>query len=262
MDQIELRRCKSCQKDKSVDDFYVKDKKTGRRFSECKDCYNERTKKAYHDGGDAKRQAAKEYAANKYKADPEAGRKRTKAWRDAHPEDAKAIGRRSDSKRRATGKRKKYLEKNRDKIRERNSEYREAHKEEIDAYNASYRRDNRQKLKERQKEWREANPEAYREIHSRWKRANREKVNAATHRRRARLKGCSEHHTAEEWEALKAATHNTCLWCGRQEPEISLTKDHVVPVDHGGSNAITNLQPLCKSCNSKKHTGTTDFRKS
>jgi 5-methylcytosine-specific restriction protein A len=31
--------------------------------------------------------------------------------------------------------------------------------------------------------------------------------------------------------------------------------DHIVPVTHGGTHALTNMQPACKSCNSSKQAG-------
>jgi hypothetical protein len=48
-----------------------------------------------------------------------------------------------------------------------------------------------------------------------------------------------------------------CLCCGSTE---NLTLDHINPVKLGGKNSLDNLQPLCKSCNSKKGTKSTDYR--
>lgn len=48
-----------------------------------------------------------------------------------------------------------------------------------------------------------------------------------------------------------------CLGCGRVE---KLTVDHVVPLSLGGNNWPANLQPLCLSCNLKKHTKIIDYR--
>jgi 5-methylcytosine-specific restriction endonuclease McrA len=45
-----------------------------------------------------------------------------------------------------------------------------------------------------------------------------------------------------------------------QEPGIVLTRDHVVPLKHGGLNTIENIQPLCGSCNSRKHLKHIDYR--
>lgn len=57
----------------------------------------------------------------------------------------------------------------------------------------------------------------------------------------------------EIWENIKRRYNYTCPACGRIEPDIVLTKDHIVPITRGGTNDPDNLQPLCKSCNSRKH---------
>lgn len=61
-------------------------------------------------------------------------------------------------------------------------------------------------------------------------------------------------HVFAEWETLKAQYNWICPSCGKREPEIKLTEDHIVPLSKGGSDNIENIQPLCRSCNSKKST--------
>jgi len=58
----------------------------------------------------------------------------------------------------------------------------------------------------------------------------------------------------EAWELLKRLYDYTCPCCGKREPDIKLTKDHIVPVCMGGTSFIENLQVLCERCNAEKGT--------
>lgn len=59
-------------------------------------------------------------------------------------------------------------------------------------------------------------------------------------------------HTNWEWELLKKQYNYCCPACGKKEPIIILTKDHIIPISKWGCNLIENIQPLCKRCNSVK----------
>lgn len=61
-------------------------------------------------------------------------------------------------------------------------------------------------------------------------------------------------HTFGEWETLKAQYNWICAACKKQEPEIVLTEDHIISLSRGGSDNIENIQPLCRSCNTRKMT--------
>lgn len=79
--------------------------------------------------------------------------------------------------------------------------------------------------------------------------------------RRAKKMSAEGGHSVGEWETLKAQYNWTCPSCKKLEPEIKLTEDHIIPLSKGGSDNIENVQPLCKSCNCKKHTKTIKYIK-
>jgi 5-methylcytosine-specific restriction endonuclease McrA len=147
-------------------------------------------------------------------------------------------------------------------------------------------RDRTESHREYQKNWRQGHFEsrrayhkAYKEAHPdygrMWSEENRDKVREysrtryrnhpelsriSVNNRRARKKQAEGAFTQREWESLCAYYGYTCLHCGRREPDIKLTADHVVPLAQGGSNDISNIQPLCHSCNARKHTAIIDYR--
>lgn len=79
--------------------------------------------------------------------------------------------------------------------------------------------------------------------------------NRLMHNRNRRIKknGNGGSHTLEQWLQMKAYNAYLCADCGNIEPNIKLTEDHITPISLDGSNDISNIQPLCRSCNSRKN---------
>lgn len=50
-------------------------------------------------------------------------------------------------------------------------------------------------------------------------------------------------------KAVMESDNYKCNWCGSTD---NLTIDHIKPVVKGGEDCLSNLQTLCKSCNSSK----------
>ncbi|MFI6609293.1 HNH endonuclease [Streptomyces sp. NPDC050507] len=58
------------------------------------------------------------------------------------------------------------------------------------------------------------------------------------------------------WRRLRATAIAAQPWCSRCRTTGSLanplTGDHIVPLARGGTNVLSNVQVLCRSCNSSK----------
>jgi 5-methylcytosine-specific restriction endonuclease McrA len=110
------------------------------------------------------------------------------------------------------------------------------------------------------KRWRHRHPEENRRRCAEWRRKNKEKVNFANRRREHRIRGATGTLTYEDWVRIKDRFNYTCPSCGKREPEIKLTQDHIIPIMLGGTNNPDNIQPLCTVCNSRKNTEVVRFQ--
>lgn len=82
-------------------------------------------------------------------------------------------------------------------------------------------------------------------------------IDLCSNARSLRFASCGEFHSDAEWKMLLSKFEFRCVRCGSTK---RISKDHVVPLSRGGSDAISNIQPLCRECNSWKHVRTIDFR--
>lgn len=71
------------------------------------------------------------------------------------------------------------------------------------------------------------------------------------HKRRAKEFKVKGKFSQQEWLNLRNRTP-MCLACGRFVGCENLTIDHIIPISKGGSNFISNIQPLCRQCNTRK----------
>jgi 5-methylcytosine-specific restriction endonuclease McrA len=137
-----------------------------------------------------------------------------------------------------------------------NSSYNNTHADIVKKTKNAWDESNWDRVLECARQRRAENPQPARDAEKKWAVNNPAKVRMKRHRRR-----CAEgSFTNEQWADLKKKYDYYCLCCGKKEPEINLTTDHVIPVVLGGTNNIDNIQPLCQPCNSSKGIKTTDFR--
>ncbi len=58
---------------------------------------------------------------------------------------------------------------------------------------------------------------------------------------------------ANQWKIKLADSNGDCPRCKEYVGIKKLTKDHIIPQSMGGRDMIENMQPLCRSCNSRKN---------
>jgi 5-methylcytosine-specific restriction endonuclease McrA len=143
--------------------------------------------------------------------------------------------------------RRKYQEEHKEQISEYKKRWSEENYERVAAYKRAYYEQYREQVIARSKEWAEDHLENVK----RFKANNRR-------RRRAAKNAGKGHFTVEEFDALCSAYGYACLSCGATDRVLEA--DHVVPLTKGGSDEISNIQPLCGECNRRKFTAIIDYR--
>lgn len=242
-DEHDRKRCSVCHKHKDLDQFGPRKKKWDGLKCSCHAC-------------ETGAQRAR------YERDPEKHRAAARTHRNEHIEEARA-------------RRMAFYYANKDKERAYSRKWDKAHRAERNTYQKRRYADNPERFKQalRQnyqrhrkkriawaKAYHQRNPDIRYKAASTYRRKNLGKYVVYEQNRRARELANGGTYTVAEWEALKAYHDFTCLCCGKREPDIKLTADHIVPVTKGGMNTVENLQPLCQPCNSAKNNRIIDYR--
>lgn len=129
----------------------------------------------------------------------------------------------------------------------------------------------RERAKERHRRWRLKNIE-YVKLRARehrirskeyisakiraWNRANKDLKAHYQNARRLKTVANGGSHTIKQWQDLVSQFLFRCAYCGRGD--LTLSRDHKIPVSRGGTDDIGNIIPSCRPCNSSKGDMTAD----
>lgn len=140
----------------------------------------------------------------------------------------------------------RYYQQNKEKWEER----RQKNRKKVNRYKSEWRKKNKSKVKEYNKKYLQEKAKENKKKYGITKTPRqKEQDRICQNTRRAHKNGAIGSFTIEEWRKLCDEYQNNCACCKQYKP---LTIDHVIPISMGGSCYIDNIQPLCRSCNSKK----------
>lgn len=223
----QAKQCHRCAAVKALDDFHRDRCARDGHMSVCKSCKLAAMNARYWQNPER----ARERARTAYWANPEQGREKTKQWLLANPEKVRAYLDRTVQKRLEQCKTRRKQTPLSEKGRVGNNR--------------------------RTRRWRTNHPGAGAETFRRWRLLNPDKVLAQKERRRARKLNATGTITGAQWRAVREAFGNRCLACQATE---RIEMDHVVPLGAGGNHDPWNVQPLCRVCNARKASQSTDYR--
>lgn len=240
------KKCKVCQELLPLSAFARHPNCKYGVTSTCKNCFNAWHKEYFRtnpDKKEKKRQTDKRY----HREHIEEHNARNRRYRQENPEQSRQAGIEYRLKNLDKLKEyfKNYYQKNRRKKIADASKYYQQNKSTRDNYLKKYRQENRDKLREKTRELKRANKERY-------------KIYGLNYL--ARKNNADGFYTIEQWMTLCDSFNSICPGCNKQVESFQV--DHIVPLTwEGTSNWITNVQPLCKPCNTGKgNHRATDYR--
>lgn len=126
------------------------------------------------------------------------------------------------------------------------------------AYAQRWKEENRERSRELGRASAARNKDKWAETARAWQTNNSEKVAAYRAKSRSKKQNVEGSFSGDEWIELCNKYGNQCLRCHATN---HLTVDHIIPRSKiGSTNFISNIQPLCHSCNSGKGAKVIDYR--
>lgn len=124
---------------------------------------------------------------------------------------------------------------NPDRAKANSQQWRQRNLKRSRANEAAYKQNNRDRIKKRYRQYCRNNPHY---------------LQGKNSRRRAKIKAaCAVPYTAKQVKERFKQFGNQCVYCLTRK---TLTVDHFFPLSKGGIDALKNLVPACRSCNSSK----------
>ena len=139
------------------------------------------------------------------------------------------------------------IEQSRIKNNLRNSNNYYKNKKEIDKKHADYKKKYPEKIKlQRQKYFK---TESYIIAQRRYEKSDKGRLSKQMRHHANKTLGIIN---SDLWKIKCEILNNQCQLCKAYMSNNLVSVDHIIPVVKGGTHEISNLQPLCKSCNSRK----------
>lgn len=254
-----LTLCSRCGREKPIADFSIDHSRKNGRCSWCKKCAHN----YYRKNNERIRASAERWQASHLDL---VKRKNQRYYREHGPEIRKAAAA-------------YYLAHSRECRRQRRAYYAK-HKDAIREYQRHYRQEHLSRIRDYGRQRLESDPEKRRrqnECNRNYAHTHPAVVRRGNLVRQLRQKLANAGtFTNKQWNLLLEICEHRCLGCGVHEsdaPRGQLTRDHVIPLSKISTDPqialtarersmqlISNIQPLCWKCNSRKGTRETDYR--